>query len=170
MQVRDPERAGFTLIEVVLAMSILLIGMTTILGLLSFGAALSKTAEQRTGAAMVIESIVADLEENLFPLVLVDGIEVAGPPREIRSRAVPGHPGLAYSVQATPDPHGLPRPGIPLEYRIDVELTSNAAGLRRVTTFSTLLPRQVPFGERLRLRLVEGFEPQESPRTAETRP
>ena len=32
-------RTGFTLVEVVLAMFVLLIGMTTILGLLGFGAA-----------------------------------------------------------------------------------------------------------------------------------
>ena len=74
------ERGGFTLVEVVLAMFILLLGMSTILGLLSFGAAMAKTAALRTGAANSIEAVLADLEENLFPLVLVDGEEVAGEP------------------------------------------------------------------------------------------
>ena len=42
-------RAGFTLVEVVLAMFVLLLGMTSILGLLSFGAALARS--RRVGPA-----------------------------------------------------------------------------------------------------------------------
>ena len=88
------ERSGFTLVEVVLAMFVLLIGMTTILGLLSFGAALSRNASLRTGAANSIEAVLADLEETFFPLVVVDGSERAGEPVKIVGREVPGYPGL----------------------------------------------------------------------------
>ncbi len=154
-------RAGFTIVEVVLAMFILLIGMTTILGLLSFGAALSRTASLRAGAANSIEAIVADLEENLFPLVLVDGEEAAGEPVPIERREVPGHPGLVYSARAVPNPE-LPRvEGLPREYRVDVEISWSSAGAKKSRKFSTLMLRQVPFGQRLRLRFVEGIEPQE---------
>ena len=150
--------AGFTIIEVVLAMAILLIGMTAILGLLSFGAAMTRTAALRTGAAHSIEAVMADLEEGLFPLVVAaNGLEVAGEPEDIVDRPVPGHPGLVYSAVATPNPDSPP--GAPLEYRVDVEISWSTRGATRSRTFTTLLLREVPFGERLRRRFVEGIEP-----------
>ena len=152
---QSARRGGFTLIEVVLAMFVLLIGMTTILGLLSFGAALSRTASLRAGAANAIEAVTADLEETLFPLVVgPDGLEEAGEPRAIEKRPVPGHPGLVYSASATVNPDD------PLEYRVDVEITWSAGGAQRSREFTTLLLREVPFGERLRARFVEGVVPE----------
>ncbi len=147
-------RAGFTLVEVVLAMFVLLIGMTAILGLLSFGAALSRTAALRAGASNGIEAVLAELEESLFPLeVDAEGNEVAGEPRAIENRPLPGHAGLSYSARATPNPEN------PLEYRVDVEITWAVSGSTRSRTFTTLLLRQVPFGERLRARFVEHARP-----------
>lgn len=154
------DRGGFTIIEVVLAMFILLIGMTTILGLLSFGAALSRTASLRSQAANAIEAVLADLEENLFPLVEVDGLAVAGEPADVERRPVPGFPGLVYSASAVPDPeHDASSIG-PLEYRVDVEISWSTAGAKQSRRFTTLLLREVPFGERLRRRFVEGIEPE----------
>ncbi len=150
-------RGGFTLIEVVLAMFILLLGMSSILGMLSFGAAMSRTATLRSGAATSIEAVVADLEEHLFPLVLVNDLEVAGEPTDLVDRPVPGHPGLVYSATATPNPDD-PRP-VPLEYRVDVEIAWSSSNRKRSRTFTTLLLREVPFGARLRQRFVEGVTP-----------
>ena len=150
--------AGFTLIEVVLAMGILLLGSSAILGLLSFGAALSRTAVLRSGASDAIEAIVSDLEESLFPLQLTStGDEVAGAPRDLVDRPVPGHPSLVYSTHSTPNPEN------PLEYRVDVEITWAVGGTTRSKRFTTLLLREVPFGERLRARLVEGKKPEKMP-------
>lgn len=143
-------RAGFTLVEVVLAMFVLLLGMTSILGLLSFGAALARTANLRTGAANAIEAVVTDLEERHFPLELdPDGEEVVGEPQDVVDRAVPGYPGLTYSTTSTPNPAN------PLEYRVDVEVRWAVGGSTRSKRFTTLLLREVPFGERLRMRIVE---------------
>lgn len=146
-------RGGFTVLEVVLAMSILLIGVTAILGLLSFGAALARTASLRVEAANAIEAVVADLEANLFPLVEVEGLEVAGEPVDIVDRAVPGHRSLVYSATAVPSP-APPAPGAPQEYRVDVSITWSNAGAERSRDFQILLLREVPFGERLRRRAV----------------
>ena len=153
----ETDRGGFTIVEVVLAMFILLMGMTTIIGLLSFGAATARTAQLRAAAANALPAVMADLEENLFPLVLVDGFEVAGEPRVIENRPVPGHENLAYSVTAVPDPAQaeMPRPEL---YRVDVEISWNSEGAKQSRKFSTLLLREVPFGERLRLKFVEGYE------------
>mgnify|MGYP001346251045 CR=1 FL=1 len=144
-------RAGFTLIEVVLAMFVLLIGMTSILGLLGFGAALSRTAALRGGAANAIEAVVTDLEETLFPLELdQQGDELAGEPRDVSDRELPGYPGLLYSTRSTPNPDN------PLEYKVEVEIRWAVGGSTRSKRFTTLLLREVPFGERLRARLIEG--------------
>lgn len=160
-------RSGFTIVEVVLAMFILLIGMSTILGLLSFGAALSRTASLRSQAANAVEAVVADLEESLFPLVLVDGFEVAGEPQDIERRPVPGSPGLVYSATAEPNPGQEDAVG-PQEYRVDVEISWSTQGATRSRRFTTLLLREVPFGERLRQKFVEGLEP-ETVEDAQTR-
>lgn len=148
-------RAGFTLIEVVLAMGVLLIGMSAILGLLSFGAALARTASLRSGATNAIEAVVTDLEETLFPLELDEyGAEVAGEPRDVQGKPVPGVPGLTYSTTSLQNPEN------PLEYRVDVEVSWAVGGTTRAKRFTTLLLREVPFGERLRARIVEGREPE----------
>lgn len=152
---RRSRGAGFTLIEVVLAMGVLMLGMSAILGMLSFGAALSRTAALRGGASRAIDALVADLEETLFPLVLdANGDEVAGEPRDVERREVPGHPGLVYSTRSTPNPEN------PLEYRVEIDLSWETGGTTRSKRFTTLLLREVPFGERLRARIVEGREPE----------
>ena len=138
-------RGGFTIIEVLLAMAILLFGMTAVLGLLTVATALGRTAELRTVGATASEAIVADLEETLFPEV--DG--EAGAPREIKERAVPGHPDLVYSATA------VANPAQPLEYKVEIAMHWSSAGVERERRFSTLLLRELPFGERLRHRFVE---------------
>ena len=141
-------RGGFTIVEVIIAMGILLFGMTSILGLLTFGAALSRTAQLRTTAAAAAESVTADLEETFFPLVNGE----AGEPRRIERRELHGMADVVYS--ATP----VQNPDRPLEYRVDVEMSWKSAGVQREKRFTTILLREVPFGERLRRRFVEGRE------------
>jgi len=145
------QRSGFTIVEVVLAMGILLVGMTSVLGLLAFGAAMSRTAQLRNAAASAAEGVVADLEESLFPLVRdpATGAPAVGPPRAIADRPVPGHPGVRYSATAVGDPTDG-RAGGPLRWRVDVRMSWTASGHEHEQTFSTLLLREVPFGERLR--------------------
>ena len=160
LRTRPESESGFTIIEVVMAMFILLIGMTSLLGLLTFGAALSRTAQLRAGAGGSIEAVVADLEEGMFPLKLDElGDEIVGEPDEILDRPVPGYPGLVYSARATPHPDELGLPGGPRRYRVDVEMSWATGGTVRRRTFTTLLLREVPFGERLRRRFVAGEKP-----------
>ena len=150
------KRGGFTLLEVVLALGVLVLGLSAVLGLLSFGAAMTRNAALRTSSAQVIEAIVADLEETLFPL---DAEGEAGEPVPIADRPVPGHDGLSYSARAEPDPAPERRPGRPLEYRVDVEIAWQASGQRRTQEFTTVLAREVPFGARLRRALAGPANP-----------
>ncbi len=153
--------SGFTIVEVVVAMGLLLLGMSSILALLSYGAGMTRTAQLRTAGASAVEAIVADMEEGLFPLVLHEEAfaPVAGEPEAIEDRAVPGHPGITYSAVAEPHPDQLARPGGPLEYKVDVVMKWQAGGQARVRRFTALLLREVPFGERLRRQFVEQLDP-----------
>jgi len=138
-------RGGFTIIEVVLAMGILVMGMTVLLSLLTFGAALTRTAALRTAASTAIEAVIGDLEESMFPLE-DDG--TVGEPRRLEGRAVPNAPGVIYSASARPNPDD------PLEYAVDIDVSWETSGIRRSKSFQTLLLREVPFGERMRRRFV----------------
>ncbi|HVS09891.1 MAG TPA: prepilin-type N-terminal cleavage/methylation domain-containing protein [Planctomycetota bacterium] len=151
-------RAGFTIVEVVMAMALLLLGMTSILGLLSFGVALSRTAALRTSAASAVEAVVADLEEHLFPLVTdpQTGDQVAGEPSDVLERPLPGQAGILYSARVTADP-SPDRTGAdrgPRVYRVDVVMSWSSGGSRRTKSFTTLLLQEVPFGARMRRLFV----------------
>ena len=150
-------RAAFTIIEVIVAMGILLVGMSSILGLLSFGAAMSRTAALRTAAAASIEAVVADLEESLFPLTrdATTGAWQVGEPAAIVDRPLPNKPGVTYSARATGNPLESKRPGGPLRYEVAVEMNWNSGGRSRSKVFHVLLLREVPFGERLRREFVQ---------------
>jgi type II secretory pathway pseudopilin PulG len=162
---RNAGRAGFTIVEVVLAMGILLLGMTSILGMLTFGAALSRTAQLRNQGAQAAEAVAADLRDGLFPLVLDEetGRHLAGEPAEVRERPVPGRPGLTYSATAVLVPRRDDSQAAALApelYRVDVELAWKSGGARRTRSFTTLVAREVPFGERMRrLFLTRDLDP-----------
>ncbi|TDJ72429.1 MAG: hypothetical protein E2O39_06720 [Planctomycetota bacterium] len=143
---KAPGNAGFTILEVVLAMGILVIGMTVLISLLTFGAALSRTAAMRTAASAAIESVLADLEESMFPLG-EDG--EAGEPLPIVDREVPAAPAVLYSATAEPNPDR------PLEYRVDVDMKWKSSGVQRTRRFTTIMLREIPFGERMRRQFVE---------------
>lgn len=174
-RVRQRSRSGFTLIEVVLAMGIFLIGAVAILGFLTFGATLSRTAGLRTLSAEAIEAVVADLEEGLFTL---DEDGRVGEPRVIENREVPGYPELTYSVSTALDESADPELGGSPEVRVDVEIRWKGGVSRRGRRVSILLLKEVPFGERLRRQLAappsesseEKNDSSGSPSDEETRP
>ncbi len=154
MKPRVTKASGFTLIEVVLSLGLLLLGATVILSLLSFGAGMARTARLSALTALAVEAVVRDLEEGLFPLEADGG---AGEPRSIEARPVPGRAELVYFAWATPrgalDGDG-PGPGGTSEYQVDVEIRWSATPEARGRRFSVLLLREVPFGERMRRALA----------------
>lgn len=143
-------RAGFTILEVLLALGILLFGMAAILGLLTLGAALTKSAEQRTQAASAAEAVIADLQESFFPLVPgPDGTLEPGEPLPVKEKLLPGSDGVVYSASAVQNPQRAD------EYRVDVTLSWSSSGVRRERRITTLLVRELPFGERLRRQFID---------------
>ena len=147
---------GFTLIEVVLAAGLFVMGMSMILGVYSFGSALSRTAELRAISASTVDAIVADLEATLFPL-REDGY--AGAPIKVEGRPVPGHTGVSYSVETLPNTDtlevlsGIDEP-VAREYHVTITAQWNASGVKRTATWSTIMLREIPFGARMRQRFV----------------
>ncbi|HKE00188.1 MAG TPA: prepilin-type N-terminal cleavage/methylation domain-containing protein [Planctomycetota bacterium] len=134
-------RAGFTLVEMIVAMGILVVGVSSILGLLTFGAALQRTAESRNDVALAAAAVIEDLRVNTFPLS-ADGV-VGAPASMSFERDVPGHPKLtAYvDLRESPDREG--------EYFATVRIGWKERGKRRAETFRTILQREVPFDRRV---------------------
>jgi len=146
-------RRGLTLIEVVLALAILAVGLTSVLALFSFGAGIASNANLQAEAASSLDFIVADLEERLF---LQDENGRWLEPRPIENAPVPGNERLAYSAKPARDPRGSLGEGRPVLYRVDIEITWRSQGVDRAVDARVLLPQQIPFGERLRRQFVPG--------------
>ena len=155
---------GFTLIEILFALAILLMGVTSILGLLTFGATMTRAAALRGHAAAAVEAVYADLEERMFPSVVEDGEAKVGEPLAIKDRPIPGFEGLLYSARATPDPKEEKELGHANQYKVDVEIAWTTGGTKHTRTFTTLLLREIPFGERLRREFIEHAEPSADPK------
>jgi prepilin-type N-terminal cleavage/methylation domain-containing protein len=148
---RGNQRGGFTLVEIVLAMGILLVGAAAILSMLTFGASLTRAAQLRTRAAAAVEAVRADLEANMFPYVpSADGTaDEVGGPVDLVDRAVPNLTQVVYSAKAQQNPE------LPREYRVDVEIRWMSGGVQREKKLTWILLKEITFGERLRRRLVE---------------
>ena len=148
---RRDAKSGFTIVEVVLAMGILLVGAAAILSMLTFGASLTRAAQLRTAAATAVEAVRADIEANMFPYDSnMDGEEgEIGPPVSFVNRPVPGLSQVVYSATPTQNPN------LPREYRVDVDITWTTGGVERNKQITWIMLREISFGERLRRRFVE---------------
>lgn len=139
------ERAGFTIVEVLLAMFILLIGSVGIIAFLTFGGSTARHAQLRTQAALAVEAVEADIERYIFPY---ENGEL-GDPVALEKREIAGVPGVVYNATA------VANPDLPREYRVDIEMTWQSAGVNRGKSWSTLIIKELPFGERLRREFIE---------------
>ena len=148
--------SAFTLLEVVLAGALFVLGVSTILSVFNFGSALTRTAELRAVGAEAVDAIARDLKENLFPLH-ADGS--VGPPLEIENREVTGHPGLTYSVRTTPNSESLEtlpgdREPLAVEWLVGIVCEWRSGGVKRSAEWTTIMLREVPFGARVRRTLL----------------
>jgi prepilin-type N-terminal cleavage/methylation domain-containing protein len=139
------QRSGFTIVEVLLAMFILLIGSVGIIAFLTFGGSTARHAQLRTQASLAVVAVEADIERNIFPY---ENGEL-GEPIVLENRKISGVPGVVYSARAVVNPE------LPREYRIDIEMTWQSAGVQRGKSWSTLRIKELPFGERLRREFIE---------------
>lgn len=102
-QRHDPRRAdaGFTLVELLVAFSILLVGMTGIITMFATGLSLEREATLSFEATTVLEDLRPEVIERMR-LEVTGGRQGQG--MTLQRRPVEGYPGLQYEVRAIQAP------------------------------------------------------------------
>lgn len=147
--VTSPSTAGFTLLELLVAMGILTLGVTTLLGVMTVGVDSRRSAEMRARAVTLAGRILQDVQrghlaEHPLPEEYRDPGELAIPRLVVEE--VDGEPKLRYTVDFAS-----------AEERADLVLVTVRVawleqGAEQGVALQRLLPRQVPFAQRVAAR------------------
>ena len=100
---RAPAQSGFTLIEVIVALGVLLVGMTGIFSLFSTALNLQKEATERMDVALTLPAILTEVEEALAARLEGESQQSASALNGAVLE-VPGNPIYRYRVQVEPIP------------------------------------------------------------------
>lgn len=139
--------AGFTLLELLIAMAILTFGITTLLGVLSVGVGTRRTAEMRGRAVVLADRILHDLQRSTLaehpiptdPDWVAEDLAIESEVVEV----IDGFPGMRYTASYTTD---QARPDLVL---VTVRVAWNEQGEEQGVELKRILPRQVPFSRRV---------------------
>ncbi len=143
---------GFTLVEMLAALGILLFGVTALVGALSSSMAGRRTSEAKLQMSAIADQVVLRLQQE----AIVDDPET-GLPRFVPQQAQPvqGFPGMTWSATAVVDPV---RPDLWL-VQIDVSWPGSevlegpedgaVGGGGDLLCFRRVLPRQLPLRDRV---------------------
>jgi prepilin-type N-terminal cleavage/methylation domain-containing protein len=133
------KRAGFTLVEILVAMAIFLFGISAVLGLFQVGGGFEQDARARAELAPAVAPLVAALKAEAWGI----GQDGASTLRERRGEDVPGARGYRYDlvVEAAGPTPALRRASVRF-YRRSPDRVLARAGF--------LLPQRIPVD-----RLVE---------------
>ena len=142
-------QSGFTLLELIVALGILVFGATSLIGALSLGVGMRRGTEMRARAALLADQVLHHVERDLLaehpiPADWQGGAELAIPTEGVE--VVDGFPGMQYSVTFTASPE---RPDILLAR---IEVSWRDQGEDQGQTFQRLLPRAVPLSRRIQIR------------------
>lgn len=98
---------GFTLLEMLAAMAILILGVTSLLGALSAGLGIRRGAEQRSRAALLADQVIMELRTQILSGPAEDrglGSGLAAAEIEaITVTRIDGYRGMKYSVEFLTD-------------------------------------------------------------------
>ncbi len=137
---------GFTLLELIVALGILVFGATALIGALSLGVGTRRGTEMRARASILADQVLHHVERDLLaqhPIPegwqSVDDLVVPGE----RVEVVDGFPGMEYSVSFASSPE---RPDIVL---VTVRIGWRDQGEDQGQVFQRLLPRAVPLSRRV---------------------
>jgi prepilin-type N-terminal cleavage/methylation domain-containing protein len=122
---------GFTLLEVMAAMSIFLVGIVSVLALLSTGTRLHQDSLSSSLAADAAEEILLLAEREVAQ---ADAGQDGVPAPMAAAAAVPGRPELSYQWSVVAAPGG----GL---YRLRIEVSWMDGGKRRTQLLERVLPR-----------------------------
>ena len=140
---QNRSREGFTLVEMMVAMGILIMGVTSLIGLLTVAVSTRYRAELRSRAVLIADQVLQDIEEN--------ALGRDGPDSELSQvvvESVDGFPGMGYTVDFVIDES---HPDLVLA-QVRVGWRQQGSELEQV--FWRLLRREQPFRARV-LRLKE---------------
>ena len=147
-------RAGFTLLEIMVALGVFAIGASAALALLVAAASAGRRAEHETNAALIAESEIADLQADLLRDVDLSGLRQADPQDPaapapaganpatrwvFQDRDSPAWPGYRYDVAITP--LECPAPDQTWAWLVEVDVRWTERGRGRSKQFQTVLLR-----------------------------
>jgi prepilin-type N-terminal cleavage/methylation domain-containing protein len=146
IRVPHAAEAGFTLIEVLVAFSILLVGITGIITAFSAGLALEREGSMTFDAHHLLEELGPTVKSDLMVRTQ------AGESGDLRltRRPVPGYPGLEYEVQAMPMPDDVLGHG----YLVKIDIIAQRPGGERRTSLDYVPMILAPSTEDLVRRMM----------------
>ncbi len=150
-------RAGFTLLEVIVALGVLGIGLTAAFALLVAGASAGRRAEHATQAPLLADAVFADLGPALAQGLDLDALPRAAPDDAgapaaagqaaldarwlVRDKAWVTDPGYQYDVAVTPLPGPAHDPATPRAYLVEVFVRWFERGQGKEARYATVLLR-----------------------------
>ncbi len=141
----SPKRAttrsqgGFTLVEMMLAMAILVFAVTALAGSLLTGVSMRRGSEMRFRATALVDYVIQEIEEEVFARSQDPSEPLAG----FAHVDPPGYPGMTYTVEFIED---LERPGVVLA---KIKVSWRDQGEFIGETFRRILLRGAPFSRRV---------------------
>jgi prepilin-type N-terminal cleavage/methylation domain-containing protein len=146
--------AGFTLVELLVAMGILLFGLVPLLGSLGIGVSTMRSAERHNRATQLADGALQRIEQEVLAQVAAAGEAEAEGPRKIPPLVlakVDGYPGLKVKVEFIVEPE---QGHLVLA---DVLVAWVEQGEEQAVHFRRILPLAAPFAVRLaRLKEARG--------------
>ena len=137
-----PTQRGFTLTEMLVALSILMFGLTALAGSMMAGASQRRGSEMRFRAVHMVDRVFQQLREEYLPKHDPD----AGPVPPItadQSPEVPGYPGMKYTAEFVADPD---HPRVVL---CRLRVSWREQGERVAEVFERVLVHEKPFSRRI---------------------
>lgn len=140
---------GFTLLELMAAIGILVFGVTTLIGVLGFGIGQRRGAEMRSRAVLLADRVLHEIEiGTLADAPLPDEIEESSQLaiERLEAREIEGFPGMQYTAEFTVDP------ATPELVLVRIKVSWLDQGESQAQEFLRVLAREVPFSERVARR------------------
>jgi prepilin-type N-terminal cleavage/methylation domain-containing protein len=135
------EQSGFTLTEMLVALSILIFGLTALAGSMTVGVSQRRGTDMQFRSVNMVDFIVRDLRESYLLAHAPDG----GPLPNIDRAALPGFPGMKYQVKFVVDPEHS------LVVLARIFISWEEQGERVAEEFQRILIREKPFSHRISL-------------------
>ena len=130
---------GFTLTEMLVALAILIFGLTALAGSMTVGVSERRGSEMRFRAIHMVDRVFHDLREKYF----LEKDPDTGPLQATPRTEVPGYPGMQYTAKFKEDPDD------PQVVLARVEITWKEQGERIAEVFERIMIREKPFSRRI---------------------